>query len=213
MPAALSPPAPNAQPSTCGKSTGEKGPSLTAGLHGGRFSATELLDQRIVVARFQRRRAARVRQHSRRIWECETSPSEHSQGSRVSRLPNTERLQDDALTLLSRVAAAATRCGMCGATSRGDTCVSYRRARARPSNCTGEPGLAPPRKPGSSLFPMEGLLGLPEGSGAKRCPGSGPSPVSSVSAARPNPAWHPKPSSLWPPVPPTLHKTFPRTSP
>jgi hypothetical protein len=34
----------------------------------------------------------------------------------------------------------------------------------------------------SSLFPMEWLLGLPEGSRTKRCPGSGPLPVSRVSA-------------------------------
>src|ERR1017187_3963340 len=37
-------------------------------------------------------------------------------------------------------------------------------------------------KPGSSLFSMEGLLGWPEGSRAKRCPGSGPLPASRVSA-------------------------------
>ena len=60
---------------------------------------------------------------------------------------------------------------------------------------------------------MEWLLGLPEGSRAKRCPGSGPLPVSRVSATHPNPAWHPKPSSLWPPVPPTLHQTVPRAAP
>ena len=164
------------------------------------------------MARFPRRRAARVRQHSRRIWECETSPSEHPQGSRVSRLPNTARPQEDALTLLSRVAAAATGCGMCRATSSGDACMSNRRTRARPSNCTGEPVLAPPRKPGSALFPMEGLLGWPEGSRSQRCPGSGPLPVFRVSAAHPKPAWHPEPSSLWPPVPPTLHQTVPGAS-
>jgi hypothetical protein len=65
----------------------------------------------------------------------------------------------------------------------------------------------------SLFFPMEELLGLPGGSGAKRCPGSGPLPVSRVSATHPNPAWHPKPSSLWPPVPPTLHPTLPRDAP
>jgi hypothetical protein len=51
-------------------------------------------------------------------------------------------------------------------------------------------------RPGSSLFPMEGLLGVPEGSRAQRCPGSGPLPVSRVSATHPNPAWHPKQPSL-----------------
>ena len=56
---------------------------------------------------------------------------------------------------------------------------------------------------GSSLFPMEWLLGLREGPRAKRCPGFGPSPVSRVSATHPNPAWHPKQPSLWPPAPPT----------
>ena len=34
-----------------------------------------------------------------------------------------------------------------------------------------------------------------------------------VSASHPNPAWHPKPSSLWPPVPPTLPPTVPRATP
>ena len=68
-------------------------------------------------------------------------------------------------------------------------------------------------KPGSSLFLMKGLLGLPEGSRAKRCLGSGPLPASRVSADHPNPAWHPKPSSRWPPVPPTLHPTLPRPAP
>src|ERR1035441_11032427 len=52
---------------------------------------------------------------------------------------------------------------------------------------------------GSSLFPIEWLLGLPEGSGAKRSPGSGPLSGSRVSATHPNPAWHPKQSSLWHP--------------
>ena len=52
------------------------------------------------------------------------------------------------------------------------------------------------RNAGSSLLPMEWLLGLPEGSRAKRCPGSDPLPVSRVSATHPNPAWRPKPSSL-----------------
>jgi hypothetical protein len=51
---------------------------------------------------------------------------------------------------------------------------------------------------GSSLFPLEWLLGWPEGSRAKRCLGSGPLPASRVSAAHPNPAWRPKQSSLWP---------------
>jgi hypothetical protein len=51
-------------------------------------------------------------------------------------------------------------------------------------------------KPGSSLIPMEGLLGVPEESRAQRCPGSGPLPVSRASAAHPNPAWQPKSSSL-----------------
>ena len=68
-------------------------------------------------------------------------------------------------------------------------------------------------KPGSSLCPKEGLLGLPEGSRAKRCPCSGPLPISRGSATHPNPAWHPKRSSFWPPVPPTLHPTVPRASP
>ena len=67
-------------------------------------------------------------------------------------------------------------------------------------------------QPGSTLFPMELLLGLPEGSRAKRCPGSGPLPVSRVSATHPNPAWHPKQPSLWPPIP-TLHQTVPRAAP
>jgi hypothetical protein len=49
---------------------------------------------------------------------------------------------------------------------------------------------------------VEWLLGLPEGSRAKRCPGSGPLPVSRVSATHPNPTWRPKQSSLWPPAPP-----------
>src|ERR1035437_611619 len=40
---------------------------------------------------------------------------------------------------------------------------------------------------GSSLFPLEWLLGWPEGSRAKRCLGSGPFPASRVSAAHPNP--------------------------
>jgi hypothetical protein len=53
-------------------------------------------------------------------------------------------------------------------------------------------------KPGSSLFPMEWLLGWPEGSRAKRCPGSGPLPASRVSATHPNPAWRPKQPNLWP---------------
>ena len=65
---------------------------------------------------------------------------------------------------------------------------------------------------GSSLFPMEWLLGLPEGSRAKRCPGSGPLPVSRVSATHPNPAWHPKQPSLWPPIP-ILHQTVLRAAP
>ena len=43
---------------------------------------------------------------------------------------------------------------------------------------------------------MEGLLGLPEGSRAQRCPGSNPIPVSRVTATHTNPAWHPKPWSL-----------------
>src|ERR1017187_1407032 len=34
-----------------------------------------------------------------------------------------------------------------------------------------------------------------------------------ISASHPNPAWHPKPSSLWPPVPPTLPPTVPRATP
>jgi len=41
-------------------------------------------------------------------------------------------------------------------------------------------------QPGSTLFPMEWLLGLPEGSRAKRCPGSGPLRVSRVSVPPPN---------------------------
>jgi len=46
-------------------------------------------------------------------------------------------------------------------------------------------------------FPMKWLLGLPDGSRAKRCTGSGPSlPVSRVWATHPNPARRPKPSSL-----------------
>ena len=44
------------------------------------------------------------------------------------------------------------------------------------------PTTATNPKPGSSLFPMEGLLGLPEGSRAQRCPGSGFLPVSRFSA-------------------------------
>src|ERR1035441_5014184 len=60
---------------------------------------------------------------------------------------------------------------------------------------------------------MDGLLGLPEGSRAKRCPGSGPLAVSRVSATHPNPAWRPKPPSLWPAIPPTLPRPLPRTSP
>jgi hypothetical protein len=52
-------------------------------------------------------------------------------------------------------------------------------------------------KPGSLLFSMEWLLGLPEGSRTKRCPGSGPLRVARVSATHPNPAWRPKQSSLW----------------
>jgi hypothetical protein len=51
---------------------------------------------------------------------------------------------------------------------------------------------------GSSLFPLEWLLGWSEASRAKRCLGSGPLPASRVSAAHPNPAWRPKQSSLWP---------------
>ena len=47
----------------------------------------------------------------------------------------------------------------------------------------------------------------------KRCPGSGPLPVSRVSATHPNPSWRPKPSRPWPPFPPTLHRTFPRAAP
>jgi hypothetical protein len=38
-------------------------------------------------------------------------------------------------------------------------------------------------------------------------------PAKRASATHPNPAWHPKPSSLWPPVPPTLHQTLPRDAP
>ena len=68
-------------------------------------------------------------------------------------------------------------------------------------------------KPGSALVPMEGLLGLPEGSRAKRCPGSGPLPVSRVSATHPNPAWRPKQPNLWPPIPSTLYQTVPRAAP
>jgi hypothetical protein len=60
---------------------------------------------------------------------------------------------------------------------------------------------------------MEGLLGLPEGSRAKRCPGSGRLPVSRVWATHPNPAWHPKQPSLWPSIPPTPHQTVPRAAP
>ena len=51
---------------------------------------------------------------------------------------------------------------------------------------------------GSSLIPMEGLLGVPEGSRAKRCPGSGPLPVSRASATHPTPVWRPRLSRLWP---------------
>src|ERR1035441_9487358 len=40
---------------------------------------------------------------------------------------------------------------------------------------------------GSSLFPMEWLLGMPERFRAKRCPGSGPLPASRVSGTHPNP--------------------------
>ena len=54
------------------------------------------------------------------------------------------------------------------------------------------------KRVGSSLFLMAGLLGLPEGTRATRCPGSGPLPVSRTSATHPNPAWRPKPPSLWP---------------
>ena len=77
------------------------------------------------------------------------------------------------------------------------------------------PSLSIRKRPnlGALLFPMEGLLGLPEGSRAKRSPGAGPLPVFRVSATHPNPAWHPKPSSRWPPIPPTLHRTLPRASP
>jgi len=60
---------------------------------------------------------------------------------------------------------------------------------------------------------MEWLLGWPEGSRAERCPGSGPLPAGRVSATHPNPAWHPKPSSLWLPLPPILHPTLPRAVP
>jgi hypothetical protein len=59
-------------------------------------------------------------------------------------------------------------------------------------------GRAIHRKLGSSLFPMEWSQGLPEGSCAKRCPGSGALTVCRVSATHPNPAWHPKQPSLWP---------------
>ena len=51
------------------------------------------------------------------------------------------------------------------------------------------------------------------GSSARRCPGSGPLPVSRASAIHPNPAWRPKQPSLRPPVPPTPHQTIPRTPP
>jgi hypothetical protein len=68
-------------------------------------------------------------------------------------------------------------------------------------------------KPGSSLIPMEGLLGVPEESRAQRCPGSGPLPISRASATHPHPACRPEQPSLWPPVSPTLHQTLPRPAP
>ena len=43
-----------------------------------------------------------------------------------------------------------------------------------------------------SLFPVEWLLGLREGSRTKPCPGSGPLPASRVSGTHPNPVRHPK---------------------
>jgi hypothetical protein len=48
---------------------------------------------------------------------------------------------------------------------------------------------------------------------AQRCPGAGSLPASRVWAIPPNPAWHPKPSSLRPPLPPTPHQTLPRDAP
>lgn len=60
---------------------------------------------------------------------------------------------------------------------------------------------------------MERLLGVPEGSRGKRCPGSGPLPVFRALAYHPIPAWRPKRSSLWPPVPPPLHQSVPRPAP
>jgi hypothetical protein len=52
-----------------------------------------------------------------------------------------------------------------------------------------------------------------EGSGARRCPGSGRLPIARVWATHPNPAWRPKQPSFWPAVPPNRHRTALRAAP
>jgi hypothetical protein len=60
---------------------------------------------------------------------------------------------------------------------------------------------------------MEWLLGLPDESRAKRCPGSGPSLVSCVSADPSEPSLAPQTAEALAPIPPTLHPTLSRDAP
>ena len=65
------------------------------------------------------------------------------------------------------------------------------------------------------IAPSDGMVTgrSSEGSGVRRCPGSGPWSVPRVSATCPNPAWRPKPPSHCPPIPPNRHQPLPRASP
>jgi hypothetical protein len=69
-----------------------------------------------------------------------------------------------------------------------------------------QPSLAPPK--GQPLAPQPKRAPF-----SRWCPGSGSLPVCRVSAAHPNPTWHPEQPSLLPPIPLTLHPSVPGAPP
>jgi hypothetical protein len=77
------------------------------------------------------------------------------------------------------------------------------------------PGLHPPQNRAvvgrvpSPGIPLQHIMRIAD----LFCPKHTETCGSRVSATHPNPAWHPKPSSLWPPIPPTMHPSVPRAPP